>query len=342
MKSREKHVKTDGDEGRAILDHPAFDRAGRVDACPKPGASALSCAEVTAGQVTAAIAPAARQLERHPLSEACGDMVQSTYQCLVESVAENDEMPEVVVYEGKILYPWEFYAAHQNLGKPVQLVEYQGDDPVAYIVQKHLLRPHHTDGQRAMSVVMVYDWKQRGRPKKSTPGEDLCAEHKLQKSEPELAAMAGVSVTYIQMAKAVFKHEDQIWDMVLNGDASLKPVHRRLFKRRSPCEDRAGPPTPQTVDQLRKEKKRLWDELIDVQIQYHRLSESYTEQVGARDRLIQQLEAENSALKAANSALATEVAHLNRNIISGKQLTTRRSNNKPSRVSKDQLALFSE
>ena len=115
MKSREKHVKTDGDEGRAILDHPVFDRAGRVDACPTPGASALSCAEVTAGQVTAAIAPAACQLERHPLSEACGDMVQSAYQCLVESVAENDEMPEVVVYEGKILYPWEVYAAHQNL-----------------------------------------------------------------------------------------------------------------------------------------------------------------------------------------------------------------------------------
>jgi len=57
----------------------------------------------------------------------------------------------IVLYEGKILDGRNRATACEALGiEPVPVVEYTGDDPVAYVVSKNLKRRHLNESQRAM------------------------------------------------------------------------------------------------------------------------------------------------------------------------------------------------
>ena len=172
--------------------------------------------------------PPAAPMTRHPLSELSGPMDQSTYDALVEHVSRSDDPPTVVVYRGMVVDCWYTYKACLDTGVSPKEVAYKGGDPSAYVVRRNLLRRHLSKGQRAMSIVCLYSWRESGRPQKGTETAPFLDEAKPKKSVAEMAGEAAVSETSINKAKAVYR-------AVLNGEVlssrkSLDETYSEILK----------------------------------------------------------------------------------------------------------------
>jgi len=89
-------------------------------------------------------------MKTHPLAEIFPPMEGEDFLAFVEDVKEHGMLTPIVTLDGQILDGRNRWKACEKLGiKPVT-TEYDGDDPLGYVVSLNLSRRHLTPGQRAM------------------------------------------------------------------------------------------------------------------------------------------------------------------------------------------------
>jgi ParB/RepB/Spo0J family partition protein len=84
----------------------------------------------------------------HPALTLIPPMRRSERQGLEESIRRDGLLMPITLYQGQILDGRERLAACEKVGVEPTFREYEGDDPLAYVLSEHLHRQHLSPGQR--------------------------------------------------------------------------------------------------------------------------------------------------------------------------------------------------
>jgi len=214
---------------------------------------------------------------------------------LKSDIDENGVREKIVVFEGMILDGWHRYSAclELNVKKP-PILEFEGDDPIAYVLSKNFHRRHMDKSQRAFSVAKLVEWQDgAGRP----ASKSLDAANKFSTSKgltrEEAAGLAGVGVSTIDSAKEATKAEPAVQAAVVDGTMSVKEA-ARLSKmpaqeQNEAVEAKKSGKKPAKADKPSKPKKEK-EETVPLS-EFTRMEDQYNELASNYDSIALQLKA---------------------------------------------------
>ncbi|MDN7177330.1 S-adenosylmethionine-binding protein [Caballeronia sp. SEWSISQ10-4 2] len=198
----------------------------------------------------AKVFPPKGALELHSLSTLFPPMTDAEYATLKADIAAHGQRLPIVIHEGAILDGAHRYRVCAEIGVEPTIVEFAGDDPVAFVLSANLHRRHLTQGQQAAIVANAQDW---GRAQ--TVGGDGSNQHKSKaatlpdSSGPRdtvasRAAQAGVSERTQRMADTVAKASPELAKQVAHGAVSLPQAIKQIkpadTEPETSAHDRAG------------------------------------------------------------------------------------------------------
>ena len=104
--------------------------------------------------------------KQHPLSAAFPGLGEEEFRALTDDIDANGVREKIVIYDGMILDGWHRYSACMELSvKKPPMIEYEGDDPVGFVLSKNLHRRHLDASQRAFAIAQLSEWQEKsGRP----------------------------------------------------------------------------------------------------------------------------------------------------------------------------------
>ena len=155
-------------------------------------------------------------MEPHKLANLFPMMTSEELYEMGRDILENGQIDPIVVYEGKILDGRNRFQACQRAGVEPRVEEYNGTDPLAYVISLNLKRRHLTESQKAM-IASELATMERGQPeKKSANLRNTFV------SQPEAAEMLNVSTRSVQTAKKVAEMADEnVVQAVKEGKVSI-------------------------------------------------------------------------------------------------------------------------
>ncbi|MFN3582927.1 hypothetical protein [Phenylobacterium sp.] len=131
----------------------------------------------------------------HPLAELFPLIEGQAYWDLVADIREHGVREPVVMLDGMVLDGRNRYLAAREAGRPVPVVQYEGDDPLGFVVSLNLKRRHLNESQRAMVAAKLAKLPP-GRPSAENPPN-------LGVSVPEAAKMLNVGRGTVESARRV-------------------------------------------------------------------------------------------------------------------------------------------
>ncbi len=142
----------------------------------------------------------------HPYADVFPWMEGEAYEALKADIAKNGVIEPIVFLDGYILDGRNRYSAARELGIAYPRVEYEGDDPLGYVISLNLRRRHLTESQRAMAASKLANQAQGRPPEKranlpllSDPADKLPATI----SNADAAKMLNVSERSVKAARKV-------------------------------------------------------------------------------------------------------------------------------------------
>lgn len=265
--------------------------------------------------------------ERHPLSAAYPDMQPDDLEALADSIAEHGLMEPIVLMDGMVLDGWHRYRACSLAQVEPRFVQYDGNDPQAYVIAKNGHRRHLTASQRAIAAVKVYEWHRHGGDRKSDQAATLPLDPDDQrKTDAELAELARVGDRTIRDAKVAEKAGKG--DEVRDGKVSASKAAKDARAENHPPKPK--PPTAierleadletslETIKELRQAVEELTAELKSFEnasdgekeqaFKFGQLRREIVALKSQRDDMQTQLAAEKRARQALERKLASMVA----------------------------------
>lgn len=119
------------------------------------------------------------------------------YRALVDDIRKNGVLEPIVMLDGAILDGRNRYMAARELGIEYPVIEYDGNNPLGFVISHNLTRRHLTESQRAMVAAKLAKMQQGART-------DLVHSANLPEvSQTQAAAMLNVSERLLRTAKAV-------------------------------------------------------------------------------------------------------------------------------------------
>lgn len=174
----------------------------------------------------------------HPVADLFPMLTEDELNTLAEDIKENGLRNPIVTYEGQVLDGRNRLKACELAGVEPLFVEYQGDDPIAFIVSLNLNRRHLEAGQRAAIGVQLLppleEESARRRAEGLAYGNTVRWGHaeapgRLNGVAPDPAnwsaaragAMVGVSRKSINDAKRLHEQAPELFAEVKSGGISL-------------------------------------------------------------------------------------------------------------------------
>jgi N6-adenosine-specific RNA methylase IME4 len=130
----------------------------------------------------------------HPLADIFPQLEGAEFDDLVADIAAHGVREKGKLYEGSILDGRNRYRASLVAGADMEFEQFDGADPVAFVISANLRRRHMTESQRAHVAAKLATLRE-GRPTK-TPSIDGV-------SEARASRLLNVSVPSVQRAKVV-------------------------------------------------------------------------------------------------------------------------------------------
>lgn len=120
------------------------------------------------------------------------------FQELKADIAKNGVLEPIVFLDGAILDGRNRYVAARELGIEYPRVEYEGDDPLAFVIAKNLARRHLSEGQRGMVAAKLAKMTHGGDRR-----SDQAANLPVGPTQAQAAEMLNVSERTLRTAKVV-------------------------------------------------------------------------------------------------------------------------------------------
>jgi len=149
------------------------------------------------------------------------------FQDLLSSIKIHGQREPITLFENKILDGWHRYQACQKLEISPATYEFDGEDPVSYVIDLNLNRRHLSPSQKALAVVSCNSWRGVGKPVIPPRGGINCRQDDI--SATDMAKRAGVGTRTIERAKQVVNTGDQeTLDKVRKGAISLSQALKAI------------------------------------------------------------------------------------------------------------------
>jgi hypothetical protein len=160
-------------------------------------------------------------MESHPLADLFPMMGDEEFSRFATDIASHGQREAIVLLDGKILDGRNRFKACRKWGMVAETCEFNGDDPLGFVLSKNLHRRHLTESQRAMVAAQLATFKVGQNQYTSSPADlPVC----------RAAALVNVSDRSVRSAKAIIDAGDlELIQAVRNGQVR---VHRacRLAK----------------------------------------------------------------------------------------------------------------
>jgi hypothetical protein len=190
-------------------------------------------------------------MEAHPLAELFPAIEGPDFEVFADDIAANGLREAITTLDGKILDGRNRYRACGLRGVLARFVEYEGDDPAAFVISANLRRRHLTNTERAMLAARLADYPN---------GHVSDSERLTVRTEREAAEALKVSVRSVGRAKAVInKGVPELADAVKTGAIALRPAadlamkpaaeQRAALSTSKPAKPKAPSPAPLSLGQ---------------------------------------------------------------------------------------------
>ena len=171
-----------------------------------------------------------RSLAFHPAAAVFPLMAEAELIELAEDIRENGLELPIVLHQGTILDGRNRYLACQRIKLKPEMVLYEGDDPVRYVVSLNLKRRHLDESQRSMVGARLAALP-HGGDRRSNQGANLRLDTPTQAEASELL---GVSERSIQHARSVLENgTPDIIDAVDHRDLAVSLVANTLRRAKN-------------------------------------------------------------------------------------------------------------
>tara|TARA_Y100000296_G_scaffold53313_1_gene61067 strand:+ start:265 stop:1269 length:1005 start_codon:yes stop_codon:yes gene_type:complete len=147
---------------------------------------------------------------------------------LADDIMLNGLHQPIVLYQGQILDGRNRYQACELAGIESDCTEYEGDDPLGYVLSLNLHRRHLTASQRAALAAEIANMTQADAGKAHGRGQDSSGKIAEAISQPEAAEKLDVSERYVREAKKIQEESPEHFDKVKSGELSLQQAKREL------------------------------------------------------------------------------------------------------------------
>ncbi len=137
-------------------------------------------------------------IEAHECANVFRLLAGDEYDCLVDDIANNGLLNPICLYEGKILDGRNRHRACLAAGVDPIFVNYEGSDPIQFVISANEMRRHDNESQRAMAAARLANLK-LGDNQHTKEGASIEAGT----SQTEAAETMGVSRRAVQTATKV-------------------------------------------------------------------------------------------------------------------------------------------
>lgn len=146
------------------------------------------------------------------LKQLCDDMRANGY----------DHTAPIVIYEGKILDGRNRELAADTVGITADYVEFDGDDPLAFVIRHNLHRRHLNETQRAVIASKIANIP------KHLHRDDM----QICTSQPEAAAMLNVSPRTVATVKAIERDAPEFMSMMESGEMTAHEADKKAKEKK--------------------------------------------------------------------------------------------------------------
>ena len=150
---------------------------------------------------------------------------------LKEDIKEHGLLQPVVLFEGKILDGRNRYRACKEIGIKPKIKNYEGNDPLSFVISGNLKRRHLTKDQRAVIAQEVMPLLEEEARKRQGSRTDLTSGNffpEVEKGRPSEKAgkMFNVNERYIREVKKIKENRPEQLEKIKSGELTLMDVKR--------------------------------------------------------------------------------------------------------------------
>ncbi len=159
----------------------------------------------------------------HPAADILPNMADDEFEKLKDDIAQHGLIQEIVRYDGQILDGRHRYRACLEIGLEPRFGEYDGDDPVGYVISANLHRRHLNESQRALVAGQLADLRRGGDRSKA----QICGLTHAQAAEqlnvsPRLVDKASALLNAVNDGRVV----PEVVEAVRNGNMRLEQASK--------------------------------------------------------------------------------------------------------------------
>jgi len=163
-----------------------------------------------------------REYDIHSLSLIFPPMSKGDFDQLASDISSNGLLEPITLYEDQILDGRNRYRACVNTGVSPKFVDYEGDDPLTFVISKNLSRSHLDESQRAMVAARLANMKQHSNQYNN--GQANLPDHISQKNAAEKLNVGDRSV---RSARKVIESGDKnLIQAVENGSIAVSVAEK--------------------------------------------------------------------------------------------------------------------
>ena len=263
-------------------------------------------------------------MKKHPLCDLFPEMPDADYKMLVMDIKHNGQALPITLYDGEILDGWHRWRACNECGAEPITQEYDGIDPLSYVLSMNKFRRHIAVGQMAAIISAAQNWElsfDHGGDRRSDQSAVLHFDTVADRSE-----RSGASVRTQKQADKVAKADPELIKRVAKGETTLAKAAEIVTGKIRANSQPEPPPLGEhddfeveqlhdALDAVREENKKLTDRLavaaMDATDEEKRLAAITL--AGLREE-VRQLQINLHAVTNSRDALLTENAELKKQI----------------------------
>ncbi len=163
-------------------------------------------------------------MEFHEIANIFPMMTGNDFKELKDDIAANGLREPIYIYEGKILDGRNRYIACMDLGIEPKYKEFDGDNPVAFVVSMNIRRRHLTSSQLAVCALEILPMLEAEAKKRQGKRNDLTSVNDLtevQRSADQVSKIFDTNRQYVSVAKKLAETEPDLLEEVKQGKLTI-------------------------------------------------------------------------------------------------------------------------
>lgn len=166
-------------------------------------------------------------LEIHEFANIFPPMNSKEFNELKRDIKENGLLEPIIIYEGKIIDGRNRYNACKELNINCPIKQYEGDNPLQYVMSTNLKRRHLTDSQKAIVGRRYKIYFAKFAKERQLKGT-LANQFDKGKASDKAGEIVGVSGRYVDIAEEVLTLKPEMEEKIMSGEIKLKQVYRDI------------------------------------------------------------------------------------------------------------------